>query len=618
MRQIVGSIGALFGILSRREQRHFCILAVLMLVISLVELAQIGLLYPVIAAMTDPAAIKEIPFVGPLIGGANVSNTTDMLLILLGMVIVVSVVKLGANILAAHLQSTLLSRGGARLGQEIYRVYLYAPIHAHVQRDSAEMLRNIRAVGPNIFSLSVPGLLGIVQGMSSSLLITALVLFLNPLVVIIAATFIAALVVLQQAINGKMFRRIGEERLELTRRVNSLVYLSFYAIKETHLLHLQNFFCRHFNDYSAAELENARKFQFYGLLPGIINDGILTIGIALVFAVSILTVNSQSLLPLLAVLFGAAYRYLPAANRIAIGFNNLKAGAPSVEIYLQETAALKVHLPVDNQQELPPAVFDRAIAFEHVTYQHPEASEPSVSNLTFTVRRGEMIGIVGASGAGKTTLANLLLGLHQPQSGRILVDGVDIVGKPFAWQKCLGYVPQQVVIADDTVRRNVAFGVDDSNIDDSKVIAALTDAQLIDRIQREPNGLNVRLGERGAKLSGGEIQRIGIARALYRGARVLVLDEATSALDTATEMAITELIKTLSRNITIIVIAHRLSTLRNVDRLLFLRGGRLVEEGTFEQISKANAEFRGLLRSAEFVMAASFAGGPDQEAGDFV
>jgi ATP-binding cassette subfamily C protein len=585
-----------------------------MLVISLLELAQIGLLYPVIAAMTDAAAIKNIPVIGPLMESTSVSSTTEMLLLLLGMIVVVSAAKLAANILAAYLQSKLLSHGAARLGQEIYRIYLYAPIHAHVQRDSAEMLRNIRAVGPNIFSLSIPGLLGIVQGVLSALLITALVLFLNPLVVVAAASFIAALVIVQQSINGRMFRRIGEERLDLTRRVNSLVYLSFHAIKETQLLHLQDFFCRRFNVYSAAELENTRQFQFHGLMPGILNDGILTICITLVFAVSILTVNSQSLLPLLAVLFGAAYRYLPAANRIAVGFNNLRAGAPSVETYLKETRALKAHLPAHNLQNVLPAVFDHSIAFEHVTYQHPEAPGPSVSELTFSVRKGEMIGVVGASGAGKTTLANLLLGLYQPQSGRILVDGVDIVGNPFAWQKCLGYVPQQVVVADDSARRNVAFGVEDADIDDSRVIAALTDAQLINRIQREPDGLDVRLGERGAKLSGGEIQRIGIARALYRGARVLILDEATSALDTTTEVAITELIKTLSQNITIIVIAHRLSTLRNVDRLLFLKGGRLIEEGTFEQISKVNDEFRILLRSAEFVMATPSVDRADQEA----
>jgi ABC-type multidrug transport system fused ATPase/permease subunit len=380
---------------------------------------------------------------------------------------------------------------------------------------------------------------------------------------------------------------------------------SLSAIRETQLLNIQKYFIDRFDRYIAAETGNMRKTQHYMLAPGVLNDSILTIGIAVIFGVSILVLDSRSALPTLAVIFGAAYRYLPAVTRMSIGLNSLRLGAASIDKYRAEMRQLDSLQPAGSTRATVPRPFRNEIRFEDVTFQYPAAAGPSVRSLTFAIGKGETIGVVGASGSGKTTLALLLLGLYQPQAGRIAVDGDSIAGDMAAWQACLGYVPQNVVVTDDTVRRNVAFGIEDANIDEARVIDALQQAQLLARVRSEPEGLDAVLGERGARLSGGEIQRLGIARAIYRNAQVLVLDEATSALDSVTESAIAELIRTLSDRMTIVIIAHRLSTLRHVDRLLYLQDGALVAQGTFEGISASSAEFRDLLRSAEFSLVPS-------------
>ena len=601
----------LFGILDWYERRFIVFLIVLAVLISLLEIAQLALIFPVVANLTVPSIANDMAPIRLLVDWFELRSATQQILTFLLLMIAVSIVKMLLSLLFFYLQATLLSRGAERISRLIYRLYLYAPISFHLLNNTTKLLRNIRQVGANIFGMSVPGVLAIIHGGTSFLIISAFVLSINPFIVIPVAVFVATMVFMQQLINGKIFRQLGKERLELTRKVNWLVLGSLQAIKETQLLRAQRHFADRFSNYAFAELVNTRKHQFHGQTPGVLNDGILTIGIALAVGTAVLTVESQTVLPLLAVMFGAAYRYLTSANRISIGLNSLRNGSASVDTFRAEVTALGDRLPFI---DLPPAKarrFERDLRFEDVTFSHGTTSTPSVRDLTFTIRKGEMIGIVGVSGAGKTTLANILLGLLQPVRGRVFVDGEDIANDIPAWQACVGYVPQHVVIADDSARRNVAFGVDDKDIDDERVIASLKDAQLLDRFRSERDGIEARLGERGARLSGGEIQRIGIARALYHGARILVLDEATSSLDSTTEAAITELIRRLSKNVTIVVIAHRLSTLRNVDRLLYLRDGRLIAEGSFEEISVQDAEFRELLRSAEFSLSpASEVAGP--------
>lgn len=246
---------------------------------------------------------------------------------------------------------------------------------------------------------------------------------------------------------------------------------------------------------------------------------------------------------------------------------------------------------------MAPLKFNTENRFDNVTYTYPKAKRPALKAVSAQIKKGEFVGIVGVSGAGKTTFVDVLLGLLEAEEGRVLIDGVPLGPDTIrGWQKHLGYVPQQVYISNDTVARNVAFGVDDSRIDKAAVKDALKKAHLYDHIMELPGKLEETLGENGRKLSGGEKQRIGIARALYYQADVLVLDEATSSLDVPTESEITRAINSLKGRQTIIAIAHRLSTLKSCDRILYFDRRRLVDTGTFETLSQKYEKFDEMIK----------------------
>jgi ATP-binding cassette subfamily C protein len=260
-----------------------------------------------------------------------------------------------------------------------------------------------------------------------------------------------------------------------------------------------------------------------------------------------------------------------------------------------DLAALPAALPAPVAAgEAEPIRFGRAVALERVSYAYAGGGEAALTDVTLTIERGESIGIVGPSGAGKSTLVDLLLGLLEPTAGRITVDGRDIASALPSWQRHIGYVPQDPFLLDDTVRRNVAFGIADADVDDRRVTAALRRAQLDDFVAGLRDGLDTLLGERGTRLSGGQRQRVAIARALYHDPEVLVFDEATSALDTVTERDLIDSLEALRGVKTLVVIAHRLTTVRRCDRLALLRDGRLAAVGSYDELLARDAGFRAM------------------------
>jgi ATP-binding cassette subfamily C protein len=239
--------------------------------------------------------------------------------------------------------------------------------------------------------------------------------------------------------------------------------------------------------------------------------------------------------------------------------------------------------------------FAGEIALREVSFSYPDSPGAAVKDVSLAIPKGSSVAFVGHSGAGKSTLVDLILGLFAPQKGRILVDGNDIQTMRKSWQRCIGFVPQTIYLLDDSIRRNIAFGVEDGLIDDVKVMNAVRRAQLEKLVESLPHGLDTVTGERGVRLSGGERQRIGIARALYHEPEVLVLDEATSSLDSATENEITETLNRLGGEKTLIFIAHRLSTVKSCDRLFFMQNGTIVDSGTYDELIQNNAEFRAMV-----------------------
>jgi ATP-binding cassette, subfamily B, bacterial PglK len=295
----------------------------------------------------------------------------------------------------------------------------------------------------------------------------------------------------------------------------------------------------------------------------------------------------------LALLGFAAIRFVPSANRLVSATLGLRWGTSAINAVYNDLVALEstVSKPPEPQ---PVERFSDAIELRDVGYLYTGAASRSLNGVSLSIPRGSAVGFVGPSGAGKTTLIDVILGLLTPSEGKVLVDGVDLQEQISNWQRQIGYVPQTIYLADDSIRKNVAFGVSEAEIDDARVWQAIEAAQLSDMIQKLPDGLTTLVGERGVRLSGGQRQRIGIARALYHDPSVLVLDEATSSVDTETEQSIVDALERLRGDRTILVIAHRLTTVQNCDQLFFLRDGKLEANGTYEELFDVNRQFRSL------------------------
>jgi ATP-binding cassette subfamily C protein len=328
--------------------------------------------------------------------------------------------------------------------------------------------------------------------------------------------------------------------------------------------------------------------------------GVETTFVCGLLAVSLLLTlrSGAAALPLLGLYAYAGFRVIPSANRIMMYVSELRYSRAWIHSLRDDLAALPAPAPAAEPGE--PIRFTRAVALERVSYTYADENEADrvLVDVDLTIARGESVGIVGPSGAGKSTLVDLLLGLLTPTAGRITVDGRDIAGALRSWQRHIGYVAQEPFVLDDTIRRNVAFGVTDVEIDDRRVTAALTLAQLGDFVAGLPGGLDTLLGERGARLSGGQRQRVAIARALYHEPEVLVFDEATSALDTPTERELIAALEALRGVKTLVVIAHRLTTVRRCDRVAVLRDGRLAAVGSYDELLARDAGFRAMAGSA--------------------
>jgi ABC-type multidrug transport system fused ATPase/permease subunit len=338
--------------------------------------------------------------------------------------------------------------------------------------------------------------------------------------------------------------------------------------------------------------------QFLREAPRYVIEILFLLGVVFLLGTLALTGSSEDVVPALGVFVAAGFRLMPPLGRLISAHAGMRSTAAAVELTTSELQRFEV------AEQGTRAVHQQEVAFEHelrmddVTFQHSGANKPSLLGVSTSIAPGESVAIVGASGAGKTTFVDLILGLHVPTSGALSVDGVPLPECLRTWRSLIGYVPQDVFMVDAALRENIALGVPLDEIDDDAVALAVERAQLSDFVGRLDRGLATEVGERGTRLSGGQRQRIGIARALYGGPRLLILDEATSALDSETEGRIADTISELRSQMTVIAIAHRLSTLRDFERVLFLDDGMLMGDGTFTDLRQQLPEFARLLEQS--------------------
>lgn len=366
----------------------------------------------------------------------------------------------------------------------------------------------------------------------------------------------------------------------------------FGAIKEIKVAELEQTYVKNFANSAKIYAKTQAYSNIINNLPKYIIEGIAFGGILLIILyIMAVTGSFQSALPIISLYVFAGYRLMPALQQIYSSINSIAFIGPSIDKLYDEFVSIK---PLDKIQENNILKFEKEISLKNIYYKYPNTSRMALENLNFSISAKSTIALVGATGSGKTTTVDLILGLIDPEKGNLEVDGKVITTKNSrSWRRFIGYVPQNIYLSDDTVAANIAFGADPKHIDYERVEKASIIANLHNFVINQlPQKYQTTIGERGVRLSGGERQRIGIARALYHKPKVLILDEATSALDNQTEKSVMNAINNLDKNLTIIIIAHRLNTVKNCDKIFLLENGKLINHGAFSEIIKDNEDFK--------------------------
>lgn len=551
------------------ERQHALILLIMMAIGAVFEACGVGLLFPVITILAEPGAIPHTYLVSNIYHALGEPRVGRFVLGILFLLLLVFLVKNTYLAVLSYWQNRFANSKQAALSQRLFASYLAQPYSFHLQRNSSELLRNLTTESNALVSLV---LLPLLMLFAESLTVLALIslLLLNNLVAasLVIVLFSSTSFLFYRLVRHRVLRWGKEHQRHDGLRIQHLQQ-GLGGIKDIILLGRQDFFKSRYIANSNASADYAGRQGFIGTLPLLWLETLAVAVLLGLVAILLLQGNSFGvIIPTLGMFTAAAFRLMPSVNRILVAMQNLRYCEPTVDVLYRELHDSK-GTETFNSDVL--ATFQKDICLLNVDFRYPGAVKDTLHQFSLVIRKGESVGIVGPSGAGKTTIVDILLGLLQPTSGDLLVDGRSVVSAPAGWRRNLGYVPQSIYLTDDTLRRNIAFGLPDGQIDDSSIWQAIEAAQLGDYVRNLPTGLDTEVGERGVRLSGGQRQRIGIARALYYDPEVLVLDEATSALDNGTENAVVSAINSLHGSKTIVVIAHRLSTLKGCDRIVELR-----------------------------------------------
>ena len=568
----------IFDLLTVAERRSAVMLLGLMFIGMVLETLGAGLVVPALALLTQQDLARHYPALQPVLQALDYPSQQN--LVIGGMLVLVGVylIKTLFLTLLAWRQMRFAFGVQAQLSQRLFTLYLRQPYTFHLQRNSAQLIRNaITEVGVFTFQTILPGMLLLTESLVL-LGLCSLLLVIEPLGALIVASVLGAAAWGFHRLTRGRIVRWGEARQHHEGLRIQHLQEGLSGAKDVKLLGRETEFLDQYRVHNVQSARAGGLMYTLQQLPRLWLELLAVSGLA-ILVISMLAQNLalEAVLPALGLFAAVAFRLMPSVNRVLGAVQSLRYGMPVIDTLCTEFKLAVPEVAVAHRSVIP---FRATLELNHITYAYPGVAEPVLKGISLAIQRGESVGFIGASGAGKSTLVDILLGLLAPDTGEVRVDGDDIQKNLRNWQDQIGYVPQSIFLTDDTMRRNVAFGLPDKQINNAAVQRAIRAAQLEEFVESLPNGLETFVGERGIRLSGGQRQRIGIARSIYHDPTVLVLDEATSSLDTETERGVMQAITALQGIKTVLIVAHRLSTVEHCNRLYRLHEGRLVEDGT--------------------------------------
>lgn len=576
---------------SRRRRRQFGLIMVLMLVSAFAEVVALGAVLPFLGILTAPEKVFNHPVVADMALAWGITSADQMVLPLTAMFAAVALIAGAIRILLLWASTRVAYASGADISIEVYRRALYQPYGVHLARSSSEVISGItnKAGGAaNVLQL----LLTLVSSIVLLLTIMFALFAIDPMVASVSAVGFGASYGLITWVSRQRLRRNSQRIAYEQTQVLKALQEGLGGIRDVLLDSTQPLYCDIFRQADQPLRRAQASNIFIGGSPRFAMEALgMVLIAALAYALSRQAEGIGSALPVLGALALGAQRLLPALQQIYSSWANIVGSHASLT---DVVLLLDQPLPADLLEPSPdPLLFKDDIRFNAVRFRYTSDGPWVLDGLDLQIPTGARVGFVGSTGSGKSTTLDLMMGLLMPTEGRFLVDGQPIIGdRVRAWQKTIAHVPQNIYLSDATLAENIAFGVPADTIDMDRVEQAARQAQIADFIESSPEGYQAFAGERGIRLSGGQRQRIGIARALYKQARVLVFDEATSALDNATEQSVMAAIEGLGSNITILLIAHRLTTVQRCDIIVELEHGRVSAQGTYEQLLERSPSFR--------------------------
>lgn len=575
-------IGYLFD---RKQKGQLAGLAVLILIGGVLETLGVSMMLPVVNVIMNPESIMDNVWVIRIMDILHIENSTQLIILILGAVIALFVIKNAYLLFQTYVQNTFVTRNRNRMISRVMREFLNRPYEEYLGADIPTVFRLTDSDIPNAFQLILVMIQMVTEIVVSVCLCIVLVVISPAMSLFIVVIFLGMTLVIMKVLKPRL-NEIGRKNQAIQSRIAKWRIQSIYGLKDVKVLNREEFFVRNYYESGAIGANVARNYAVLNNLPRLLIETVFIAAMLLFIMLYILKGNDITvLIPQLTAFAVAAIRIMPGTNRINTYLSQIAYSQPCLD-YLYENLTENMKEDVNGsvtglegveKKELPELQLQDRIALNHISFTYPNTEKPIFTDAHMEVKKGQSVGIMGPSGAGKSTIVDILLGLLHAQEGTITCDGRNIFENYPSWLSKIGYIPQSIYLIDESIRDNIAFGIDADKIDEKRIWEVLEEAQLKEFVEELPEGLDTTIGDRGVRISGGQRQRLGIARALYHNPEILVFDEATSALDSDTEKAVMDAVNSFHGKKTMVIIAHRLNTIAKCDVIYKVENEKITE-----------------------------------------